>query len=455
MVFLKKSAKAGPFASLLFGVIFFNAVQVYGKTDITVDELYRLALEQKKQLAMQQQQIKALQTLVSQQQQQLSKNNKINKYPGKRKKRSGVKVSINQHGLRAKTRDGNFAMKIGGRIQMDGAYYNDKITPMGNGLALRRARINVSGKLFRDWGYFSSVDFAKKDKAGVRGMYLNYKGWKDYAIKFGQFQEPFSLEGMNSSNTITFMERGLPYVFAPDYHLGASLSHFGNWWQASAGIFGEAIQTKKDNIDDGWGGAGRVTFAPWHQDDRVLHVGASAEYRVPNTAKTVRYRYRPESWVTNVKLVDTGKVLNVDNTLKMAAELAFVDGPFSLQGEYVHDMVQRSNTSNLQFNGWYAYASWFLTGESRPYNVKKGSFTAVDPISGYGAWELGLRFSSLDLTDKDITGGREQDITVGLNWYANSNIRFMANYVRVNTHPNRKGFNDDPDILQFRGQIFF
>jgi len=452
MVFLKKSSKACPFVSLLVGIMFFNPVQVYGKTDITVDELYRLALEQKKQLAMQQQQIKALQTLVSKQQQQLRKNNKDS---SKRKKRRGVKVRVNQHGLRVKTRDGKFAMKIGGRIQMDGAYYNDKVTPMGNGWALRRARLKVSGKLFRDWGYFTAVDFAKKDKAGVRGMYLDYKGWKDYAIRFGQFQEPFSLEGMNSSNTITFMERGLPYVFAPDYHLGVSLSHFGEWWQASSGVFGNSIQTKKDNIDNGWGVVGRVTFAPWRQDDRVLHVGASAEYRVPNTAKTVRYRYRPESWVTNVRLIDTGKILNVNNTLKTAVELAFVNGSFSLQGEYVHDLVQRSNAPTLQLDGWYSYASWFLTGESRPYSVKKGSFTAIDPISRYGAWELGLRFSSLDLTDKDILGGRQEDFTVGLNWYANSNIRFMANYVHVNTHPNSKGVNDNPDILQFRGQIFF
>jgi len=111
-------------------------------------------------------------------------------------------------------------MKIGGRIQMDGAFFNDKVTPMGDGLFLRRARLNVSGKVFKNWGYFTSVDFAKKDKAGVRGMYFSYKGWENYTLKLGQFQEPFSLEGMNSSNTITFMERGLPYVFAPDYHLG-------------------------------------------------------------------------------------------------------------------------------------------------------------------------------------------------------------------------------------------
>ncbi len=434
-------------------ILFCNSGTALAKTDISIDELYRLALEQKRQLAMQQKQIQALQQQVLEQQQQLDRRPKLST-KAKKKKRKGIKVSL-KNGLKIKTRDGDFAMKIGGRIQMDGAYYNDKNTLMGDGMALRRARLNVSGKLFRDWRYFTSVDFAKKDKAGVRGMYVSYKGWKDYALRFGQFQEPFSLEGMNSSNTITFMERGLPYVFAPDYHLGGSLTHYGQDWQISTGVFGDAIQNKKDNIDNGWGVVGRVTFAPWREGNNVLHVGASTEYRVPNTAKTVRYRYRPESWVTNVRLVDTGKILNVDNTLKTAAELVFVQGPFSLQAEYIHDLVQRSNAANLQFYGWYVYGSWFLTGEYRPYNVKKGSFTAVEPLSRFGAWELGLRFSALNLTDKDIIGGRQDDFTVGLNWYANPNIRFMANYVHVNTHPNRLGLKESPDIFQFRGQVFF
>ncbi len=452
MKYLKKLVQPG-LACLVVGGACSYPILAYGKSDISIDEIYRLALEQKKQLAVQQQQIEALQKLVLAQQQQLNKQEKqqANKI---KKKRKGIKASF-KNGLKIKSRDGDFAMKIGGRIQMDGAFYDDKKTLMGDGLALRRARLKVSGKLFRDWGYFTAIDFAKKDKAGVRGMYFSYKGLDNYTFKFGQFQEPFSLEGMNSSNTITFMERALPYVFAPDYHLGGSLTRYGQWWQASMGVFGEAIHAKKDRVDDGWGVAGRVTFAPWYQGNKLLHIGASAEYRVPSSEKTVRYRYRPESWVTDRRFVDTRTIDNIDSTLKTAFEMAFVHGPFSLQGEYVHNLVQRNNAPDLQFYGWYAYASWFLTGESRPYSVKNGNFTAVDPISRYGAWELALRFSSLDLTDKDVTGGNQDDFTVGLNWYANRNVRFMANYIHVNAHPNRDGLNESPDIFQFRGQVFF
>ena len=39
--------------------------------------------------------------------------------------------------------------------------------------------------------------------------------------------------------------------------------------------------------------------------------------------------------------------------------------------------------------------------------------------------------SELDLTDGDITGGRERDATVGVNWYMNRYLKVMGNVVKV------------------------
>ena len=139
-----------------------------------------------------------------------------------------------------------------------------------------------------------------------------------------------------------------------------------------------------------------------------------------------------------------------------------VMGPISLQGEYIRTHLDRNSSSSVVFDGWYTYATWTLTGESREYDTGNGRFRTIMPIKsfgneGIGAWELGLSYSNIDLNDQDIVGGEEDNITFALNWYPNKNIRFSANYINV-LDVDRPGFESDgenPDIFQVRGQVQF
>ena len=69
---------------------------------------------------------------------------------------------------------------------------------------------------------------------------------------------------------------------------------------------------------------------------------------------------------------------------------------------------------------------------------------------GPGAWEVAVRYSSLDLTDAAIVGGSVDDVTVALNWYPFANVAWKANYVRSD--------RDDlgqVDTFQMRFQVDF
>jgi phosphate-selective porin OprO/OprP len=63
--------------------------------------------------------------------------------------------------------------------------------------------------------------------------------------------------------------------------------------------------------------------------------------------------------------------------------------------------------------------------------------------SGWGAWELGARFSTVNLNSHVIPGlgqaatggvygGQRTIYTLGLNWFPNDNVRFMLDFYFAN-----------------------
>jgi len=291
-------------------------------------------------------------------------------------------------------------------------------------------------------------------------------------------KEPFSLEELTSGTNLTFMERSLPTVaFAAGRNLGilfqdAVLGNRMTWaaggfWNTGSQRVGEA----RDRIADGNGYnlSARVTGLLWYEDGgrRLLHLGLgySHQSRDKDTANGgVAYRTWPESELTNDSLVDTGNL--VTNRAELIdAGLAWVWGAFSLQSEYFHAFTGASQEGHHRFCGVYVQASYFLTGEHRTYNTATGVFSQIKPKNRFdplkrkwGAWEIALRLSYLDLNDRDIKGGKELNFTAGLNWHLNPNIRLMFNYIRAhvedrNTSPSIG--NGYANIFQARLQFTF
>lgn len=371
-----------------------------------------------------------------------------------------VRVST-KGGIEVDSYDGGFSFELGGRLMIDAAYYAEDRNPLGSGTELRRARLEAEGVLFEDWGYEFGVDFAGGG-ADVKDAYIQYEGDWPMRLTVGQFKEPFSLEELTSSKYITFMERALPNEFAPGRNIGVGLHARGEHWTAAAGAFGEAFDADPaDEGDEGWGVTGRLTYARDESDARVFHSGASISYRRPDEGKSVSFNARPESHVTDLKFVDTGSVNEVGHLAKYGVELAAVFDRFSVQSEYIRTDVERdAGLADVTFDGWYAYGSWFLMGEARQYKRKKGVFGPVNPKGRYGAWELAVRYSAIDLTDGAIVGGRENNLTFGLNWYANPRVRIMADYVIVDNDGNADADggvsgDDDLNLFQARFQIHF
>ncbi len=356
--------------------------------------------------------------------------------------------------------DGDFSLRVGGRIQADAAAYSEDIRRQNDGTEMRRARLFVQGKFWDAWKYKLQYDFVNTGSAGIADAYLQYAGmpWK---VTVGHFKQPFSLQNMTSSKYITFTERGLPHLFTPGRAIGVGAGRSGNNWSLNAGIFGEGIDAASGDEDEGFALTGRASYAPILNKQQHLHLGSSLSYRNSGSNDTLTFRDRPESHVTNVREVNTGSI-NADSNLRAVAELAYTYGPFSLQGEYYYVDIDRDSAtlSDLDFSGYYAEGSWFLTDDMRNYSGRKGSYGKIKPGSvvgkgGLGAWQLAMRFSSVDLNDADIAGGEEQNFSLGMNWFATNNIRMSANYVKVLDVKGGAGDGDEPEAFQVRAQAEF
>jgi phosphate-selective porin OprO/OprP len=348
-------------------------------------------------------------------------------------------------GPKMETVDKQLKFELFGRVFEDIVWIGEsnpirtKFGQQQDGAELRTARIGVGGELYEKVYFKFEYDLAPAAGA-AKDIYMGVKNIPVIGnVQVGHYKEFFDLEELTSSRFITFMERNLNNLaFTPsrNFGVGAFDSVLDNRMTWAVGWFKD-VDDKMTGLSDGdqYAVTGRITGLPWyeHGGKELVHIGLGASTRSPGD-NTVAYSVRPETHIDS-KLVDTGN-LWATNVYLLSPELAAVYGPFSLQAQYyMTDLTSHVNGSP-NFGGYYVLGSFFITGESRNYKVTTGAFDRVKvnenlfgPEGGFGAVELTIRYSHLDLNDKLIYGGLESDVTGGVNWYLNPNMRIMLNYV--------------------------
>ena len=351
-----------------------------------------------------------------------------------------------------------------GFLEIDGASYsNDASHEFEDDIIVRRARLTFGRNIREKWMLKGSAEINQHD-IEIKDFYGLYKGLSFGSIRIGSQKEPFSLQEMTSSRFTTFMERGLIVdALSPGRNVGVTLYSERDKTSGAIGFFAGGFN-QDDVQTTGTALTGRLTRHHITDDRHILHAGLSASYRDLGTTPP-QFRSRPESGVSNNYMVDTGDIANAEDVFRLGLEAAYVNGPFSLQGEYIRNRVGREpGLNSVTFDGWYVHGNWFLTGESKTYLVGTGTFGRVFPNSpftfkqgGHGAWELAARVSRADLSDGDIIGGRETNISLGLNWHLREYVVVMANFIKVIDidRPGSVFDNNDMSIFQMRLQLEF
>ena len=179
-------------------------------------------------------------------------------------------------------------------------------------------------------------------------------------------------------------------------------------------------------------------------------------------------------------LVNTGAML-CDGVDVFGTELFANLGPLHIQGEFAVANVNsyRGNSTNAaadlaalgkpaqgdaRLYGGYIQAGYFLTGENMNYSKKLGALDrlkVIEPFflvkgddgsvqSGWGAIQLVARYSFLNLNDDSrVRGGIENDFIAGVDWYLNSNLKFMFHGFRTNLSGSPTASTGNVNGLQF------
>jgi len=393
------------------------------------------------------------------------------------------KTSLENGRLSVASADGAFTLALRGTVQFDMAYFaqgrNPPSVDLNSGTNFRRAQFGFVGTLWRDWAYNFTYDFGGngvEQRGYLYRAYIEYDGFKPIGIRAGAFSAYDSMEDATGGANLAMMERPTAVTIARSIaggsgREGVEIFAQGERYLVSLALTGGKT-TDAATFDEQQGLVGRVAWLAVDRGDLKWLLNADATHVLkvgdiaPGIPNSVQLSAGPELSVDGSRTVDTG-FLDARHVTEFGMETALSLGRLFGQGGWFHyNIERRSAAPNPDFQGWYAMATWSLSGESRPYDPVTASFHGLMPAAplgkdGFGAWELAARYSKMDLDylpglTGGVAGGKQTIWSVGLNWYPNQTIRFLLDYDNIKvSHGNAPGLAVAADAIGLRSQIAF
>jgi len=322
-------------------------------------------------------------------------------------------------------------------------------------IGFRRLRFGVAGDVTATMLYKIEMEFANPSSLAMKDAYL---GWQELpflqTVLLGNQKRPYGLDHLNSSRYNVFMER--PFIIEAinqdARRIGIQsygVSENERWnWRYGYNLMDD-LQTTGHQYSDNYQSeiAGRLANTIWYDESSggrgYAHWAIAGSAAFPGGGEDGRFRTRPEGRTQN-RWLDTGVIANNNNYQLLALEGVVNVGPLQVVSEFQQVNVQRTGGApDLTFNGYYVYASYWLTGEHTPWERTSGTLGRTKPFEnfflvnrcngghggGIGAWQVAARYSYADFTDDDIFGGIGNSATLGVNWWWTPYSRVQFNYI--------------------------
>jgi phosphate-selective porin OprO/OprP len=367
-------------------------------------------------------------------------------------------------GLTFEDGTGNWKLKLNGRVQADYRQFSPDDCKSDT-FSIRRARLGGTFSFLKDFavrveGEYANTNDGSKGTTTLTYGYLDFTRWSGAKVRAGQFKPFFGLERVQSTNFTDFSELSLATnngsIFNSTYDRG--LMVYGDplpWLNYNAYVVNGTGQNNDDVKDSKDIGIRlNANFAKFTENKNlVLHAGTSvSKGSIDFSSSTKSIKQVTEG--NGVEFFNVGSIINTTSTTdrsRFGVESAVAYGPVKLQAEYIKANLEGRQGAGLgnafdnDIKTWYADINWLVTGESYADAYKSGVFGRTNPKNnfddktGWGAFELGLRYSKFDASDfKTILATQSANTseadawTTGAKWIFNPNARLVLNYIQTN-----------------------
>ena len=355
------------------------------------------------------------------------------------------KVEMGKDGLKVTSAVGNYSLRLRGYVQADSRWFLNGDDSLGiDTFLIRRARPIFEGTA-GNFGFRLMPDFAGASTT-LFDAYAEYLPNPLFSLRAGKFKPPVSLDRLRSATDLSFVERSLPTLLAPNRDVG--LMAFGTplpGFTYEVGVFngtedlGNSItdaDSKKEidarlfahpfiQSDSALKGLGIGLAGTWGEKEGDLVNRQVGDYR--SGAQERVFRYRATTFADG-------------NHWRIAPQGYFYLGPFGVQAEYTVSSQELNNAgtrATIENSAWEVQLRYILTGQeagNRGWPVPANPF---DPWNGdWGAWEVDARYGVLSIDDDafpvfadpaaSITGA--DNFGFAVHAYLNDNVRLTLDY---------------------------
>jgi phosphate-selective porin OprO/OprP len=384
-------------------------------------------------------------------------------------------VTVSDKGLAAKTPDGAYEFKLRGNVQVDQRTFLGDRPEANDTWTARRVEPILEGSLGPLIGFRIKGDFAP-EAASLAEAYADLRFDPAYTLRVGKFKSPVGLERLQSSSSLSMIERSFPTELVPNQDIGVQVQ--GELAQGAftyaVGVFNGAPDGRDSPVtdaDDHVEFAGRVFFEPWKNDANALSglgfgLGASVGDKT-GLGNNLLTRYRSPG--QNVFFNYRSSVAADGRHARWSPQAYYYRNRLGLLGEWVRSSMEVTTGGahdTIDNEAWQLTASWVLTGEDAGYRgIAKPSHPYAIDGEGWGAFELVGRYGELDVdddafpvfADPDAAATHARSWGLGLNWYLNSNLKLAFNHVRTDFDGGAAAGadRDDEEIFFSRVQVAF